>query len=483
MTISLFPTLWLRRSPVALERSLPLGPRDVLTMNELYEGCLILGGTGSGKTTGPAEAVMRFLLNEGCGVLWLTAKADEYDRAERLCRQTNRSRDLIRFAPDESHTFNFLEYELTSRGAGTASAAQLLDDLVSFASRSSGQGSDPFWPMAASRLLRMSLSICNDARRPCTIEHLYSFLTNLPTKDSLGDSRWRDGFCAKSIGLASGRTPRSQDFDLAASYLLEEWPSLADRTASSIHAQAMNVVDRFMAGGLTSLVASDRSTLTPNDLHAGKVIVLDVPYLRYREPGQFVQLVWKLAAIRATLRREVTSDTRPVAIFADEAQLFCLPRIDAATQAVGRSSRLISVAATQNLPLAISALGGPGMEKEALAWFANFSTQIFCANSDGETNEYASARCGKSRHFFYSGSATQEPFDLAKEVLGQGMKSTASFNQQWFPDLPPEVFASQLRRGGAGHGFFVDGVVTRTGRRFSNGKPFLITPFKQEVGP
>jgi type IV secretory pathway TraG/TraD family ATPase VirD4 len=479
MIASLFDR-WLRRSrKPCVEPALTLGPHDALTMSQLYEGCLIVGGTGSGKTTGPGEAVARFLLRQGAGVLWLTAKADEFERAERLCRQTGRFADLVRFAPGEQ-SFNFLDFELGSDGGGVTSAANLLSDLVDFASRSgSNQGSDPFWPQAASRLLRMALTLCHAARRPCTIEHLYKFISSLPTKETLHDPSWRDGFCAKTIGMAASQQP-SPEFDLAAVYVLQEWASLADRTSSSILSQAMNVVDRFMSGEASRLVASERSTITPLDLEQGKVVVLDAPVLRYREPGQLVQVTFKLSAIRSVLRRSVDGSTRPVAILADEGQLFAVPRADAMTQAVGRSSRLVNVVMTQNLPGIIQALGGAAMEKEALSWIANFSTKIACANADAETNQFMSDLAGKSRHLFFGGSASQEPFDLMKETFGQGMQSTASFNEQWFPDVPPEVFVSQLRRGGPEEKFCVDAVVMQTGRRFSNSKPFLFATFQQE---
>lgn len=461
---------------------LALGPQDRLTMHELYEGCIVFGSSGSGKTSGPGDAIARYVLSQGCGVLWLTAKPDEYERAVRLCRQTGRENDVVRFAPGEPHTFNFLQHELGSLGGGVNAAAQLLSDLLDLSSRTAGgQGSDPFWPMAAARLLRMALVICSEARNPCTVEHLYHFLTSLPSRETLHDAAWRESFAAKSIGLAADRQPHTTDFDLAAAYFLEEWPNLSEKTASSIHSQAMNVIDRFMSGGLARLIASERSTITPHDLEQGKVIVLDVPYLRYREPGQMVQIVWKLSAIRSLLRRNVAESPRPVALLMDEAQLFVVPRVDSATQAVARASRLVNVALTQNVPLLISALGGPGAEKEAHSWIANFATKLFCANTCKETNELASDLCGRSRHFFFGGSSgPQEPYDPIGDLFGQSPKCSASFNQQWFPDVPPEVFVSQLRRGGPAADYTVDAVAARAGA-FSNGKPFLLASFRQEL--
>lgn len=462
--------------------SLPLGSNDLVTLHQLYEGMLVFGSTGSGKTTGPGEAVIRYLLRMGCGILWLTAKADEYERAHRLCRQTNRLGDLVRFAPEAGHSFNFLDFELTSPGGGVNSAAQLLQDLVEFSTRASAsQSSDPFWQLSAARLLRMALVICAEARTPCSVEHLYRFLTSLPSKESLHDPAWRDSFAAKSIGLAADRQPRSPDFDLAATYLLEEWPNLADRTASSVLAQAMVVVDRFMSGGMARLVAGERSTITPLDLEQGKVIVLDVPVLRYSDAGRQAQVTMKLAAYRSLLRRDVTKSPRPVAVIADEGQLFAVPRMDAATQAVGRSARLINVVLTQNVPLVIGALGGPGMENEAYSWIGNFSTKLFCSNTDKQTNDFASGLCGNAFHLLFSGSGgPTEPYNPVDDLFGRQSKSSFSFQQNWRPDIPPEVFVSQLRRGGKAANFVVDAVACQAGRRFSNDKPWLVAPFKQD---
>jgi hypothetical protein len=66
-----------------------------------------------------------------------------------------------------------------------------------------------------------------------------------------------------------------------------------------------------------------------------------------------------------------------------------------------------------------------------------------------------------------------------------GAKVTGSFNEQWHPDVPPEVFASdKMRKGGPEYGFMVDFYLHRTGARFpQNGnKAWLKVAMKQYLG-
>jgi hypothetical protein len=74
---------WWRRKPApacAWELSRPLlgwSKSDVWTIREAVEGTLILGATGSGKSSGSGAAIAKAMLAAGFGGLILTAKKDE----------------------------------------------------------------------------------------------------------------------------------------------------------------------------------------------------------------------------------------------------------------------------------------------------------------------------------------------------------------------------------------------------------------------
>ena len=133
-----------------------IGPYDGISLHQLTQHLLILGASGSGKTTSAADCISRFLLQQGCSILWLAAKRDEVSRALWLAKETGREDDVILFAPTGEHRFQFLDYELNAEGGGAQSAGALLADLVEFSSRSDpSQSKEPFWALSASRMLKM----------------------------------------------------------------------------------------------------------------------------------------------------------------------------------------------------------------------------------------------------------------------------------------------------------------------------------------
>src|ERR1700722_7465108 len=69
-------------------------PEDPLTLRAAFQGITILGGTGSGKTSGPFRALAEAALRHGFGILALAAKPDDREFWQKLCRDTGREDDF-----------------------------------------------------------------------------------------------------------------------------------------------------------------------------------------------------------------------------------------------------------------------------------------------------------------------------------------------------------------------------------------------------
>ena len=91
---------------------------DVWSVDDVLRGVMILGGTGSGKTTGSGAFIASTLLALGCGGLVVCVKGEERALWERYAEEMGRSEDLIVFGFDRGYGFNFLEYELNRAGPG-----------------------------------------------------------------------------------------------------------------------------------------------------------------------------------------------------------------------------------------------------------------------------------------------------------------------------------------------------------------------------
>lgn len=101
----------------------------------------------------------------------------------------------------------------------------------------------------------------------------------------------------------------------------------------------------------------------------------------------------------------------------------------------------------------------------------NLSTKIFHANSDSVTNEYASRLIG-------SDVAALVGVNEQKSVLGLTSSRSQSLSSHYLPQVHPREF-TMLASGGITHNYNVEAYIIESGRKWSEGKNFLFTSFKQ----
>ena len=87
---------------------LGLSPSDTWCLRDAFEGSVIFGGIGSGKTSGSGRNLAHAMLRGGFGGLVLCAKPDERARWERYCADTGRAASLVVFDGSGRRKFNFL---------------------------------------------------------------------------------------------------------------------------------------------------------------------------------------------------------------------------------------------------------------------------------------------------------------------------------------------------------------------------------------
>lgn len=364
--------------------------------------------------------------------------------------------------------------------------AAMIDALTETAARSggTGQGDQTFWLLAAQKCVRAAIGTVWLATGGCSLKQLYDAVDSAPTSlQQKDDPTWQQGSfllaCLQEASARAGEAP-CPDLDFYAAFWMREWPSLGEKTRSIVHAMVTNVLAKFLIGPVARFASGGGTPVTPDDCLAGKVVVLDWPVLKWREPGRFVQILMKALVQRAALRREVKPETVPVVVWSDECQLFAVPDADAQAQTVARSHRLITVNLTQNLPTLYSALGGTEKARHEVAGYvANHQTKVLCQNTCPETNTACSQLLGHHWKLLVGGSAGGGPVDLISDVLGTAHPHAhASWSQQWHPEVPPDTFVG-LAKGGPDNGFLVEAVLSQGGRRFSTGRTWLRVAFPQ----
>ncbi len=466
---------------------------DAWTLRNAVEGTLILGATGSGKTSGSGATIARSYLSAGFGGLVLTAKSDERALWESYCRETNRLGDLVVVGPDAKCRFNFLDHELNRRGEGsglTENLVNLFSNVMEIRERnasSGGREDGTFWKQGALKCMRNAVDLMSLATGTVSVPDLVRVVLSAPLSPAqIRDKDWQQGsFCFHCLKEADKRdkTPRQEhDFGVVADYYLLEWVNLAERTRSVVQATFMGWADLLVRGLLRELFCTD-TTVTPEDVERGHIILIDLPVKEFGEVGQFAQVLWKYVFQRSIERRNVAANPRPVFLWADESQVF-VTSYDTQFQTTCRAARVATVLLSQNYSNFIAALGGNEKARaETDSLLANLNTKILHANGDAVTNEWASRLIGRSRQFLASGNNSYDAEDqwtasLGLDWLGHDGSTTAGFSETFEFEVQPREF-TRLRTGGPPQ-WMVDGIVFQNGRMFeSSGRTWLETSFRQ----
>jgi hypothetical protein len=457
---------------------------DFFKIRDSLRSVGIYGETGSAKSTASAALLIAHYLRNGYGFLVLAAKP-EVEQWRKYCQAYGREEDLVIFGPNSGQYFNFLDYEMKRGDFGKGIAhniANILQTIIKSGFEESGGSDKAFWTSSLQKLLVNTIELClmNGSMK---FKHIYDIIRSAPKNPAqLNNVDWRNSskcfvliqHLAKHL-TALPDTPDTRSkinsLRLAEDFFLDEWLNLSEKTRSIIDQYFSAFADRFMRPPLNDLFQNNRTTITPEDsLEDGKIIVMDLPYLYYERTGQDAQILWKYVWMRAAQRRVIDDFSRPACLFTDECQYF-LTDYDALFQSTCRSSRTCSVYITQNLPLFYIHSGAAGdmARNRFRALAGNFSTKIFHANSDPETNDYAADLIGKDWKW--------------SQNLGQSMGEHMSFNQGqsqvWEYIVPPAEF-SKLKTGGPDNNFEAEAIIHRQGKAFaSTGYHYKRATFKQ----
>jgi hypothetical protein len=466
-------------------------PLDQWTLDQATLGVLITGATGSGKSSGPFKTIIKSFLRAGFGGMFLVAKPDATAEYLQFARDEHRERDVIVFNPDTSnHRFNFLTYEAQQSGTSKAiveNIVLLLMQAAEIASRKHVNMQDPFFESAMKALLRHCLFVVITASGSVDLGLVLEIVQTLP--QSLNDIEEPERLRSMQLLAEAERRAapdRKHEIGMARRYFTWEWPTLGDRTRSSIAITLSVLLDAFLRYPLREMFLSELS-VSPDQILAGKIVIVDVPVKTFDLIAKISGVVWKYALQRAIERRpELTNGRpiekiRPIFVAADECQ-FWATSTDAHFQMTARSSRGISVYCTQSLPNFYSEMGGDGTAKARVdSLLANLQTRIACQSLDFSTNHWYSESVGKVIVRRQSRSIATKNFVESFLAANQasGKPASISISEQADYDVSPRVFTG-LKRGGHAMNGIIEAILISAGERFrTNGKRWLRVSFDQ----
>jgi hypothetical protein len=387
---------------------LALSPEDHWMIQDAFEHTLIFGGTGSGKSSGSGRALAHSFLQAGFGGLVLCAKPEEADRWEEYALTCGRDRSIVRMDASGRYRFNFLNYVMNlppEQGGGLVDNAvnTFLRVLEAAAARGSAHGShgddSSFWQKAIRELLSHALGSLYHAYGRITLDELVKLVVSAPTSEEQGRDPdfQQSSFCYQTMRrLFTEPTVPLPDREatLLVSYFGQNFGRLDPKTRSNIIISLTAEISPFLKGPLHTLFCTE-TNIIPEITHEGAIIVVDLPIKRFEQTGAVAQMLVKYLWQKATERRTVDEDTRPVFLWADECQFF-ISDYDREFQSTARSARAATVYITQNLPSLYAQIGGRNPQDLADAIIGNFQTKIFHANTDHRTNQWAADTIGRA---------------------------------------------------------------------------------------
>jgi type IV secretory pathway TraG/TraD family ATPase VirD4 len=262
------------------------------------------------------------------------------------------------------------------------------------------------------------------------------------------------------------------DLDSTVAFWLREYPSLAEKTRSSILSTLTTMMDNFLRRPFRQLFSElppDRRQIAKPELtHKGAIVIMNLPVKEYGDAGRAAQVVYKYLWQQAAERRNVKENPRPVFLWVDEAQNFAT-EYDMQFQATARSSRACTVYLTQNMPNYYAEMRGEHSKYRVDSLIGNLQTKIWHANSDPKTNTEAAEIIGKS---------WQKRQSSGSSVGGDSFNLSSGESESFDYDVPPQEF-TKLPKGGEPNDFRVGAIVFQNGRIWENKKTHLFAEFNQ----
>ena len=498
-------------------------------IRDAAEGTAVWGAPGSGKSSGSAKTLAQAFLGAGMGGLVLCAKVGEADTWKDYAAKAGRGADLIIMDASGKQRFNILDYaskhlaepgfenNLVDLMARMAEAARVADSRGG----GGGDGENRYFVDNALKWVSHAFPLLLLAHDTLRMRDLNEFIATAPQSiaevpDAGKMAEFRSGhadrlpFFFKTIILAGARCDSYRQavaaypgdrarkaqlnhalkiIDEHGDFFFDEYPRLDRKPRSSIESTLTSLIFPFMSGKLAELFCTTTS-FSPMDCRDGKIIIMDLPTHKYGAGGATAQTLMKYLFGVAAQNMRVDDRTRPVFLFADEAQFF-LNSADADLLSTARSAKICTVYITQDLPTYYAKLGSNARDV-AESILSKFGTRIYHANSSRETNQAAADLIGKVEKFHFTQNISRgrssgtggsihdaghggfQAQGGANNSIGEGMTGYLDY------EITPDFFATKLRTGSKKHHFKVDGIVVRNARTWSKTKRhWIMAEFSQ----
>jgi len=342
------------------------GLRFDLSLRDLQNHLLVVGGTGSGKTSGVLRPLAYQIAEQkGVGLVVMDGKAA---------------------LPSELRTLPGMQIvdpaETRFSLVAGLSPPELVDTLVDVLS--SGNEAEPFFRESAAALLRRAAVIAKHVGGEWwTLQGIAQLASSPEALDT-----------AKRF-IKVEHLERDPMLEEAVFFFTSEWPALDQRPRSSILAHAMSWITTITAQpdlfGWAQTKSDEDSFDLMSPLKGGRLGFL-IPSHRYGRAGAAVTALLKArlySGLKARAENGLREGETPVVFLIDEVQEVAT-KDDATMLSIGRSLGLAMVGSTQTVEGVSDKLG----ETAAAKWLAVYGNAIGLTGRSSATDEFMAKRAG-----------------------------------------------------------------------------------------
>jgi hypothetical protein len=362
----------------------------------VYTGILIVGDTGSGKTTCAGYPWVERMIQAGLGGLILDAGGSYVNFVRQQMAAAGRQADLIVIEPGGAHKYNPIDKRDMSSNDLAGWLFQMIRNLQGTKAQT---GTEAFWESEGKSYAMVILELCRLLGSEITLELMYKLNTDAAARERILLQLERELI----QGTIAEREHRIQH---VLHYFRSEWPQLPANMRGSIPTTFNGAVQMFSSDFQLYQTFCPHSHepgifpgFTNETLDAGKVVVCNMPLRKFPEAARVVATLLKLDFQRGTLRRtEGRSEaevTRPVFLVIDEAQNYVTASRelgDAMYLAESRKNKPINIYMSQSIDSFKDAF------KDADAcnvFFNNLRTKVFLSQEGPESQKICADLCGK----------------------------------------------------------------------------------------
>lgn len=452
----------------------PFRVRDLLN-----GGCLILGRAGSGKTSSSGRTLMQAIVdNPNSGGLILAAKPEDVADIRSIFRKAGRLNDLIVFEVDGDRRCNF--FGCLKRPRDVVQFVTTMSEVMKRGDSKGGGDNSRFYDTQEERTVYNGVTALQAAKEPLTAPNLHRFImTAARVPEELDTPQWQAKYHSQILdrGYKARKTAiEEHDFQLCLDLWLREWPGMMDhRTRGNILAGVQGTL-HTMNTGIVREMASGVTNCSPDDVLAGKWVVVNFPPSRWGATGLLLSTGWKQLVELAILERQASNSSPFCVIWADEAHQF-VTNYDSSFIAQCRSHKGCLVYLTQSVSSFYAAMKGEAGKHQADALIANFATVIAHA-CDPVSAQWLVSKLGRRKEILYSGSSAPPPDATVWDQLFGHSHASCSFSEHYEQVLQDQEFMVG-RTGGPANGFLADAIIVKSGEPFSDGRNYLYAVFSQ----